>query len=189
MDDRLLRQPKFGWRGYTLVQQLVTRRAEYPDHVPLAVRHKSPSAVSLVAGTVSDFQYACLATGFAPQWQVGIFPAEALKRAVFVWSARIVDRLLVRLSLMKGAPLRFRSHCRALRRAIALIAVRRPYVEVRVADSAFPAVSGYVGLFSPATPPGLPRAPGRAIQLVRANCLELSRAIGAKQVMHWRAVA
>lgn len=179
-----LAQSKFCRRAYLLVEQLVTRRAKYPNHMALAVGHHPPSTVAFMSGTMRDLKHPSFATSLAGLWKIRIFAAQSLKRTVPIWTPRIVNFLDAGLPFVKCLALHFRGCRGAIGRAIALIAVWRRYVEAR---TAYPAItSGYrnVGLLpSPPTSRACLTSE-RAIAFIRPLRLKLCAAIDAKQVVH-----
>ena len=78
-----LSKPKFLLRAYPVIKKLVTRRAQYPDHVSLGVLCEPPRAVSIEFRAVRNLKNSILATCFACPRHVRIAPAQPIDRHVF----------------------------------------------------------------------------------------------------------
>jgi hypothetical protein len=185
----LRREPQLHGRANALVQQLVARRAENPDHFALTVRHQPPSPISFMAGPVGDFEHPRLTACLARCRQIGVLAAQALQRSVFVGPTRIVDLLHARLAFMERPPLRLGRLCGARRGAVALVAAGWRDVEVRSADAAVSPGRGHIALLSTPAPANPALAAWGAIKFIRALCLERCAAIGAEQIVHSGGVA
>lgn len=155
-------------RGYSFVQHLVARRAENPDHMPLAIRHQAPAPFAFVARTVSHFDNALLPARFARARKVGVFSSESSGYYVLVWSARVVDLLNLWILSVKRAALNLRSLGGAAVRTVALVAVRRRDVKVLSADATIATSFRYIGLFAPAQSSLARLASVRAVALIGA---------------------
>lgn len=179
-----LSQAKFGLSAYTAIKELVACRAEYPDHVPLAVFHHAPCALSFKAGAVRNLYNSVFAASFALSRKVRIFSLKALKTAVLIRSHGIVDFLDIRLSFMKGPALRPRNFASALLGAISLVCVGGCDREVCATLAAIAAV--FSGSFVlPAPDPSSPlRTVATAPFLVWSYCLEWLGTLAAKQIIH-----
>ena len=179
-----LAQPKLGWSAYSLVNQFVACGAENPNHVSLAVRHKPPRPVPLMSWFMGYLKHAPLWACFAGLWKVWILPPQTFHRAVPVGTARIVDLLNVRLSLMIGAPMILGGRSGAYRRTISAIAGWWRYLEVIATYRAISPSRCHIRLLTSAPTSG-PTGTGRgAIAFVGPNSRELAAAIVAKQVVH-----
>lgn len=179
-----LRQAKLCRRANLFVEQLVTRRTKYPDHIGTTVRHKPPCAIALVARPVRDLNDPTLAASFAGFRQIWIPPTQPLSDPVLVRAPRVVNFLHVGFALVKSAALHLGTLGGASCGAITLVAVRRRNAEVRAADSTVTSGGGYVALL--AAPPSADTALTlrRAVKLVRALSLKSGVTIDAKQIVH-----
>lgn len=182
-------QAKFGWRADALIKQFVACRAKNPKHLALAVGHKAPSPVAFISWAMRYLKDATFWACFTRCRKIGIFSAQSLKRPVFVGSARVVDLLNTRLSLMETAPLLLCGFPRTLFRAVAFIAVGRWNLEMRTAHPAVTASFRDVGLLSSAPSSRATLTGRRAIEFIRALGFESTCAFDARKIVHNRGLA
>jgi len=165
-------QPKFFWSGDSLVQHLVACRAKNPNHVPLAVRHQAPSALTLKSWAVGYLDNTAFPASLACTREIWIFAPKARCNRIPVWAARIVNLLNAWVFSVKRTTLDLCRFCGAAIGAVSLIAVRLHDVEMFSANTAITPSLCDVGLLSPTQTP-LPRLTlGRAISFIRPLGLE-----------------
>ena len=184
-----LLEPELRWGADALVEKLVACRAQNPDHMPLAVRHKSPSAVALKAGPVSDFDNSRFATRFAHNRYIRIAAPQALKSNVSIRASRVIFALRVGFCFVERLTLRLSCFCCADFRAIALIAVRRRNIEMRTAYAAVASFLCYVILLAAPQPTSAALAFDRTIKLIGTLGFKIAAAIIAGKIVHHRKLA
>lgn len=182
-------QRKFSARAYPTVKNLVTCRAEYPDHVTLRISHGFPSAVTPVLGFVRDLKNATLAACLASQRQIWEPTPEATDHGILERAPRIVDALNARFASHELATQATRRLPPAILRAIAAVSARRRYLKVFIALETVAASLRYVRLLKSSPPPSTTLAGRRAIEPIWANGPECAFALGAKQIVHAESVS
>lgn len=83
-------QAEFLLGAYASVEQLVARRAKYPDHMPLRVTGQPPCAVTLKLWAMRDFENAGFAARLACFRHPWISTPKAVDSDIFVLSFRLV---------------------------------------------------------------------------------------------------
>lgn len=183
-----LLQAKLDRRADAPVNQLVTRRAENPEHVSLGVARECPRAVPTEFRLVRDLQDARLTARLARGRNVRIPATHPVELGVPVWTPRIVGPLSGGISTRPNAPKLPRGLTGAVLGAIPAIGAGRHDLEVRSAAGAVLPPSRHVGLFSPPPASRAPRAGRRAIELVRPYGDEVCGAFATGQFVHGEAV-
>lgn len=178
------RKPQLGWRANALVQELVTGRTEYPNHLAATVGHQAPGTVALVPRPMRNLQDARLSASLAGSRKVRILATEPLLRSVRVRTARVVDFLDAGFAFVKSAALCLRALGRACGGAIALVAIGRRDAEVFAAHTTVATGGSYVVLLATSAPTNARLTFRGAVEFVRALGLKCGAAIDTKQIVH-----
>lgn len=180
-----LSQPKFLARTYSAIEQLVTRRAQYPNHVGLGVLRQPPRAVSLKLWAVCDFKNAVFSARLARLWHIGISALQSIKGDILKLAVDLINRPPFFVFSSSPHFFQFSSGLsRAFARTIPLIAIWRLYRKMRSAATAVAASFCSSFMLKSSNPA---RALGTIIAapfLIRSDSLEGLEALSAKQIVH-----
>jgi hypothetical protein len=140
------------------VEQLVARRAQNPNHVPLGICDDLPCAVALVIWLVRYLKDSVLSARFARRRNVGVSAPQSPYNAVLKRTVCIVGFNPIRISAHEKSPLCPRGLTRAVLRTIASIGAWWRYSEMLPAPKAISPILRHIGLFKPASAPSAGRA-------------------------------
>ena len=176
-----LSEAEFLSRVYAAIKQLVTGRAQNPNHMPLSVGGEPPSPVASKLGFMrylEDARFpACLA-GIGHFWITALQPIQC--RVFETASGLILCSTLWVLAPRPYPAQLTRSLDCTVRRAIPTVAIRWRDLEMRpTAKAIAPLLRRSIVLFS-ANPTGACRAIRRAPFFVWTNCLERRAALSAR---------
>lgn len=184
-------QPELLRRQNATVEQGVTRRAQYPEHVPLSCFARAPSTVASELRLVRDIKHACLAAAFAGAWHVRMLSAKPFDNALSLSGPRVFmlmpmphPTVVVVVSPEKLRSRFDRALTRAVVTAIASVCARWGNIKMLAASKAVTPSLGRVRLLAPAPSPGALRACLRAIQLIWPDGLECCSTVPTKQIVH-----
>jgi hypothetical protein len=170
-------QPEFRLRADFLVEELVTRRTENPNHVGLRVFHFPECALSSVLWAVGEFNDSALAAGLASLGKVRIFTTHSNDNTgVLVFASAVVDLLDRWILAVEGSPRFFSRLPRAIIRAVTSIAVGPIDLKVLPADAAILSVASLVGLLKSPKSSCAGLTSERTVAFVWPFCLEASPA-------------
>ena len=180
-----LRQAEFFLRAYAAVQELMTGRTEYPEHMPSQICGNTPRAIALVRRPVSYLKNSRLATGFARSGNVRVSATEPSKHRVPAFSLRLIVGTPFLVFAARPQPTQFtRRRHRARGAAIATVCAWRNNLEMGPAPTTQATVFRSAFMLLAANPASALRAVAAAPLLVGALRAERLIAESASQVMH-----
>lgn len=94
-------EPEVRSRADSFIQKTVTSRAKNPNHVALAILHLPTSIHAPELRTMRDLNHPRLAARFTRFREVRVLPVKALNNSSTECATRIIDRLNLRVAMMK----------------------------------------------------------------------------------------